>query len=77
MTYVVTTIIDVVVIIMGIIVLAILFRAYIAILISIVKVHSNKIIRKIKISISMLKRNYKRSHNQKSDRSSTEMPVRK
>ncbi len=66
----VTTIIDVVVIIMGIIVLAILLRAYIAILISILKVHSDKIVRKIKVSISMFKRNYKRSHNQKSDRSS-------
>jgi hypothetical protein len=74
---VVTTIIDVVVIMMGIIVLAILFRAYIAILISIVKVHSDKIIRKIKVSISMLERNYKRSHNQKSDRSSAQMPMGK
>ena len=71
----VTTIIDVVVIIVGIIVLAILFRTYIAI--SIVKLHSEKIVRKIKVSISMLQRNNKRSNNQKSDRSSKQMSIRK
>ncbi|MGC1132108.1 MAG: hypothetical protein WA941_04760 [Nitrososphaeraceae archaeon] len=75
MTYVVTTIIDVVVIIVGIIVLAILFRTYIVI--SIVKLHSEKIVRKIKVSLSMLQRNNKRSNNQKSDRSSKQMSIRK
>ena len=73
----VTTIIGVVVIIVGIIVLAILFRTYIAIPISIVKLHSEKIVRKIKVSISMLQRNNKRSNNQKSDRSSKQMSIRK
>jgi len=72
---VVTTIIDVVVIIVGIIVLAILFRTYIVI--SIVKLHSEKIVRKIKVSLSMLQRNNKRSNNQKSDRSSKQMSIRK
>lgn len=71
----VTTIIDVVVIIVGIIVLAILFRTYIVI--SIVKLHSEKIVRKIKVSLSMLQRNNKRSNNQKSDRSSKQMSIRK
>ena len=73
----VTTIIDVVVIIMGIIVLAILFKQNFVTSISLLKVHGEKMARRIKVSISMLQRNYKRSHNQKSDRSSAHMPMRK
>ena len=73
----VTTIIDVLVIIMGIIVLATFFGQYIAISISRIKLHAEKLARKIRVSVSIRRRDYISSNKQRTGRSSTEMPVRK
>jgi hypothetical protein len=69
---VVTTIINVLVIMLGIIVLATFFGQYIAISIFHIKLHCEKIARKIRVSVSILRRDYIKSNKQRTDCSSTD-----
>jgi hypothetical protein len=66
---VVTTLKDVDVIIMGIIVLAILFEPYVARSISITNKTFERLTRKLKVSCDILRRNIKGSNRRKSDHS--------